>query len=102
MRKESENFGTLVSFDTGWGNGYIGVPKEHPWYEKYYMDIENEYDVDIHGGLTYSGFEDDDKCFWWVGFDTAHVGDTLRDWPRSRVEEEAQRLQRIAINIVKE
>jgi hypothetical protein len=62
--------------------GYVGVPKEHPHYEKSYNDV----DVDVHGGLTYA-----DKCMghichipapgmpddvWWLGFDTAHSGDS--------------------------
>lgn len=58
----------------GWGNGYIGLPKDHPWYGKHYDDI----DVDVHGGLTYS--EDhkpkhEPDGLWWIGFDTGHYQD---------------------------
>jgi len=38
----------LGSIETGWGNGYVAVPKEHPLYGKDYNNI----DIDIHGGLT--------------------------------------------------
>jgi len=61
--------------------GYVGVPSTHPAYEKHYDDVN----VEVHGGLTYA-----DKCsppichiptpfmpedVWWLGFDTAHLGD---------------------------
>jgi len=58
--------------------GYVGVPSNHPSYEKHYNDVN----VDVHGGLTYankcnghichvpeSGMPDD---VWWLGFDMAH------------------------------
>jgi len=71
--------------------GYVGVPKEHPWYGKDYEDvnelIEDEEDDYVHGGLTFSNIcgekichevepgEDDD--IWWLGFDCAHVFDRI-------------------------
>ena len=33
--------------------GYLGVPKDHPWYGKDYDEV----DVEVHGGLTYYGQE---------------------------------------------
>ena len=56
-------------------NGYVGLPKGHAWFGKGYEDIE----VDVHGGLTYASEymitnpEKDGR--WWIGFDTAHLGD---------------------------
>ena len=33
-------------------------------------------DIDCHGGLTYSGFRDDNsKEYWYFGFDCAHAND---------------------------
>ncbi len=74
--------------DIGWGNGYVRIPEGHPYYEKNYDDIP----VDVHGGLTVSDhiFENG-KHFsdgYWVGFDTAHYGDTKERWPMDRVLEE--------------
>ena len=83
-------------FDFGWGNGYVLLPHNHPFYGKHYDDIG----VGVHGGLTFSDYFDADhflewignrefdgdvtlenyKKFdnWWmIGFDTAHAGDNL-------------------------
>jgi hypothetical protein len=63
--------------------GYVGVPRNHPHYEKHYSEVL----VDVHGHLTYASKcdpnghichtvdvgEDDDV--WWLGFDCAHLGD---------------------------
>jgi len=81
-------------FDFGWGNGYVLLPHNHPFYGKHYDDIG----VVAHGGLTFSDylmlnhflewigdreFDGDvtlenykkfDK-WWMIGFDTAHAGD---------------------------
>lgn len=51
--------------------GYVVIPEGHYLYEKHYDDI----DLDVHGGLTYSGTNlalEDDFC---IGFDCAHAGD---------------------------
>lgn len=61
--------------------GYVGLPKEHKYYEKGYNDIP----VNVHGGITYArkcyppichnpepGMPDD---VYWVGFDTSHYDD---------------------------
>lgn len=61
----------------GYANGYIGVIKGHPWYEKHHGSIE----CNIHGGLTFSGFwyidpeEGKLEEYWWIGFDTCHSYD---------------------------
>lgn len=76
--------------------GYVGVPREHPYYEVPYhayedgadgetCDFRRKVNVDVHGRLEYSdkcagpichvaelGFPED---VWWLGFDTAHAGD---------------------------
>lgn len=66
--------------------GYVGVSKEHRYYEKGYDGI----DVEVHGGLTFSGKcqETQNECegvchkapegqddIWWLGFDCAHSWD---------------------------
>lgn len=82
-------------YNYGWGNGYVGVLKNHPWYEKHYDDIE----VKVHGGLTYSefGFGSKNKHYWILGFDTRHYSDNLMNWPQSRVEEETNSLYKQAL-----
>lgn len=89
----------------GWGNGYVIVPKGHPVHGMHYDDIHDKFDIDVHGGLTFSdsaktlkeqgwlpdvGAEDTD---WILGFDTAHYGDSMVRWPDERsVLQEANRL----------
>ena len=67
--------------------GYIGVDDGHPWYQADYDDV----DAEVHGGLTYSAFCQDELdeahaiChvpgpgepdkLWWLGFDCAHWQD---------------------------
>ena len=74
--------------EKGWGNGYVRIPEGHPYYEKTYDDI----DVRVHGGLTFGDhIFGRDKYFsdgYWVGFDTAHYGDTKESWPMERVFQE--------------
>jgi hypothetical protein len=48
--------------------GYASIPKDHPFFGKNYYDIE----IDVHGGLTYSEFKDNE---YWIGFDCAHSCD---------------------------
>jgi hypothetical protein len=84
------------SMPKGWGNGYVGVSVGHPWFQKYYMDIQN---VHIHGGLTYAshtlgGVQEDEENIdtWWVGFDTGHFMDTPERWSKEDVRRETARL----------
>lgn len=50
--------------------GYVEVPRDHPWYEKPYDDIE----VEVHGGLTYAKKSNE---AWRIGFDCAHYMDLI-------------------------
>ena len=63
----------------GYLNGYVSIPNNHPLFEKDYDEI----DIDIYGGLTFSGKNltsyykeliDSVVKFetWWIGFDTVH------------------------------
>lgn len=62
-------------------NGYVGIPKDHILYGMDYDTIQTKYNINVHGGLTYSyknvaGL--DAKIFkdiWWIGFDTSHYMD---------------------------
>lgn len=59
--------------------GYGGVPKTHRLHG---VESGTEYDesmCDVHGGVTYSGGDEDypvkSDGLWWFGFDCAHYGD---------------------------
>lgn len=95
---------TRAYTDFGWGNGYVCIPKGHPCFGMDYDTIHNNYDhiIQVNGGLSFSepaselkkwpipeGYEDS----WVVGFDTAHLNDSLAIWPKHMVEAEAQRLK---------
>ena len=79
----------------GWGNGYIMLPKDHPWYIWITSNPEktpgNRYtnayrlNVDIHGGITYGDYDENNN--YWIGFDTLHTRDNMETWPREKVEE---------------
>lgn len=66
----------LLVHDGSHRRGYVGVPKEHPLYGKDYSEM---FDLDVHGGLTFSGNAERDCLagtdLWWFGFDCAHLGD---------------------------
>ena len=75
--------------DRGLANGYVAIPKGHPWYGMQYNDIP----CDIHGGLTFSrSCNIFDSEYWMIGFDTAHLGDNPHVWPLFRVYSEAVKL----------
>jgi len=65
----------------GWGNGYVALPPDHPFFGVDYDKIP----VRIHCDLDYGEMN---GTHWIVGFSTSHVGDTPEDWPRSRVRDE--------------
>lgn len=67
----------ILTGPLGQMNGYVGLPKDHPDWNKGYDNVG----VSVHGGLTFSqqGEEGDENFpnpdLWWFGFDTAHSGD---------------------------
>jgi len=88
------------TLERGWGNGYVALPESHILHGRDYDEI-SEY-VEVHGGLTFSGFQtihpDSDwpplpNRHWIVGFDTVHFEDTLRRWPKDAVIAETFKLK---------
>jgi hypothetical protein len=53
-------------------NGYVAIPKGHPFYGSSYDTLSEV--IDVHGGLTYSD-EDKEAGEWVFGFDCSHAGD---------------------------
>lgn len=82
----------------GWGNGYCGLPPDHPCWGMSYDDIYREYPhIDIESELTFSNKNGkfSDECpedYWIFGFDTLHFGDDLIKWPEDKVRETANKL----------
>lgn len=82
----------VVATSMGHRCGYVGVPKEHVFFNVDYNECINKshnHDDDCHpycgdtaetrltahGGITFTGFWDRDKKFWYIGFDCGHHGD---------------------------
>ena len=92
----------------GWGNGYVLLPKNHPWYDMYYEEIP----IHVHGGLTFGSIITKETVEVWgeslteqhigmymIGFDTAHYNDKLINWPKKRVMQETQYLEKQVRNL---
>jgi hypothetical protein len=96
---------------TGWGNGYVLLPKSHPFYNMDYDDIP----VRVHGGLTFGELFNPEYIISWInnrdyycdisieelqelkdyyiiGFDTCHYGDNMDNCSLDFVIEEANYL----------
>lgn len=71
----------IIGQSLGHRCGYVGIPKGHVLYGKDYSYIENEFNISVHGGLTFSDYGDEiypvksDENLWWLGFDCGHSGD---------------------------
>jgi len=63
----NEHTGTLC--------GYVGVPEGHKLYGMTYQELEKQYSIPAHGGLTFSGHMGEGSVYHFFGFDTAHGGD---------------------------
>lgn len=74
--------------------GYVSLPKRH-----IAAKIGNYDDIpsNVHGGLTYS--QKDDSKYFIVGFDCAHLNDSLQIWTVEAVEEEVKKLAREMKNL---
>ena len=91
----------LPMMTTGYGCGYIGVPVEHPWYDKDYSQLEY---VSVHGGLTYSDFnvaKEPPDGYWWIGFDTAHYGDDPDNCDERYCQNQIEQLKQQALEAIK-
>ena len=79
----------LGIFMSGWGNGYVRIPEGHVYYGMDYDEIQ----YSVHGGVTFSEvIKENDSQNWpkghWIGFDTAHTGDTEENWSKEQVVKE--------------
>lgn len=80
---ESERFGlrcVLKRSPHGILCGYVGIPKEHPYWGMTYNDDKPIWDLEVHGGITWAenclpGEDPDGR--WYLGFDTGHSCDFI-------------------------
>ena len=97
--------GTNIAND--WYNGYVILPKEHELVDKFYGDFEEEYDLNVHGGITFSDYlskiidleEIGLENRYTLGFDCNHAGDNSTECNKKYVENECKRLIDQLINI---
>lgn len=61
--------------------GYVGVNKKHVLYEQ-----EDVHFINCHGGVTFTGFFNENKKYWYIGFDCAHAGDLVPSFENIRKE----------------
>lgn len=67
------DFPTL-RFPSGYYCGYVALPFAHPFYAEDYQDLE---ELEVHGGLTFSGYLDFSD-YYLLGFDCGHGGDDIK------------------------
>lgn len=67
--------------------GYVGLPETNKFYGLNYKQIQNKLTYPIHGGLTYSNFDNGlilhtkkEDNLWWVGFATSAPGDLIPNY----------------------
>ena len=83
-------------------NAYIKIPEGHPFYRKFYTDIDDKNAV--HGGFTFSD-ENLNKAYelkdgWYLGWDYAHARDFISDeylndghvWTIKEIKAECERV----------
>ena len=84
--------------EKGWGNGYVALPRQHPLFGMDTIEINEKVgDVFVHGGVTWARNSDhivgwkevqDMDDMWVIGWDTAHFGDDMANYPKERVLKE--------------
>lgn len=108
---ELESLKLSFKYDTGWGNGYVLLPPNHPFYGKDYDDLaitahggltfgskfDSEYflewikDLQIEGDVNVENFQNFDD-YWMIGFDTGHYGDDIINCPLQYVINETENI----------
>jgi hypothetical protein len=61
----NDSFGNLC--------GYAALTEYHPYFKCGYNNIH----YNVHGGLTFCGFQHSENSLWWIGFDCAHSDDVI-------------------------
>lgn len=84
-------------YDTGWGNGYIAIPKSINSF--WFGDTYDYIPIEVHGGLSYSRSSNEHDFglpwteeHWLIGFDTAHYGDNPTNQPKEYIIQETLKM----------
>ena len=91
----------LEGMPHGYGCGYIGIPPEHPWFNKTGEEIQEL--ISVHGGVTWcASYAPRQKFdgYKWIGFDTAHFGDDEFNCNKSFCEREIESMKQQALDAV--
>lgn len=96
-----------VPISNDWYNGYVILPDDHELVDKFYRDFEKEYDIEVHGGITFSDYlseimELENMDFedgYVLGFDCNHAGDNSINCNQEYVENECKKLIDQLINL---
>lgn len=90
----------------GTHNGYVILDRNHPISGMYYSDIDEKYDIEVHGGITFADqlsiFKHstdlsktpellDYQDYWVIGFDTQHADDNPEKWNAESTLKETER-----------
>lgn len=97
---------------------YIEIPSKSNLYGKGYMEIEDDYDINVHGGLTYARdylrLSDNVTIenSWFIGWDYAHIcdyngiyetysvlNDNCKKWTTEEIMEECKNVIKQIINL---
>lgn len=103
-----------VALEVPWFCAYVRLPDDHPWADKGYSatlcghsgcyEHTPEGQIDVHGGITFSGKPHGETEGNWYGFDCAHAGDYVdyevpslsprggHHWTLDEVQDECARL----------
>ncbi len=108
---KEEIYSTEELFNKGllnaeWFCGYVLIPENHTLYEKDYNYVQDNFDIDVHGGLTFSDrmkFYDFMRCLdnkYFIGFDCNHYKDNPKIQDAKYTDDECKRLidQLVKIN----
>lgn len=96
-----------VPISNDWYNGYVILPDDHELVDKFYGDFEKEYDIEVHGGITFSDYLSeiidvevmDLEDGYVLGFDCNHAGDNPVHCNQRYVENECKKLIDQLINL---
>ena len=99
LKAYEQNF--IESCNTGWGCGYVHIPKNHPILVKLLINENNGYyNLQIDGfseELTWTSWNETND-FYVVGFDTAHSWNNIQNSDKNFVEQKTNELKTIVDN----
>lgn len=97
----------INELEHGFANGYVAIPKSCSLYNKIINNIDLLKSVNIHGDITYCNINEPSTEYityarpneklpeeaLYIGFDTFHIGDNIRNWNFARCMKEVIKLR---------